>query len=337
MATPAAAPADRRVSTLLELGLEGVESVHEMGGSDRLADGIHRAWSVRPAMGTIVSVLALDSSGARAEAGVEAAFAEMKRLVWIFDRHDPRGVLSYLNAAGRLRGAPPELLQVVDRAASWHRATLGAFDITVQPLVDLYRAARGVPTPAERAEAAELVGMDKLRRTGERLFFDRSGMGLTLDGIAKGYIVDGMAAALLRRGIRRFLINAGGDIRASGGKEQGVPWTIGVRDPSDPDRLHDVLSVDEGAVATSGSCEKTFQHLIDGGIGEASVRSRSVTVISGSAMDADAAATALYVLGPAEGSRLGGRLPGCEFLLFGEMGMPARSPGWLLRAKAGEQ
>jgi thiamine biosynthesis lipoprotein len=312
VATPAAAPADRRVSTLLELGLEGVESVHELGGSDRLANGTHRAWSVRPAMGTLVSVLALDASGARADAGVEAAFVEMKRLVWIFDRHDAGSVLSQLNAAGRLRGAPPELLAVVDRAISWHRATLGAFDVTVQPLVDLYRAARGVPTPAERAEAAELVGMDKLRRTGERIFFDRSGMGLTLDGIAKGYVVDGMAAALLNRGIRRFLINAGGDIRASGGREDGVPWTIGVRDPSDPDRLHDVLSVNEGAVATSGSYEKTFQHLIDAGSGEPSLRSRSVTVVSGTAMDADALATSLYVLGPAEGRRLGGSLPGCE-------------------------
>lgn len=222
---------DDPVSALLELGLEGVELAATAQESIRLDRCTYRCWRVRPSMGTLVSVVALDASRGRVEDAIEQAFGEMTRLVGILSRHDSSTPLAHLNTTGRLSDAPPELLEVVGRARGFHWLTHGAFDVTVKPLVDLLRATGGEPAPAERAEAADLVGMQRLRLSGRRLSFDRAGMGLTLDGIAKGFVVDRMADALVRRGVRRFLINAGGDIRAMGGKEGGRPWTIGVRDP----------------------------------------------------------------------------------------------------------
>jgi FAD:protein FMN transferase len=327
---------DPRISTLLDLGLEGPRAAPEVGGSERVGAGLHRAWRVRPAMGTVASVVAVDASLARAEDGIEAALAEMDRLVEILDRHDPATPLSDLNARGDLRSAPAELLEVVRLGLSWHHLTRGAFDITVQPLVDLFRDTNGAPGPAELAEATALVGPEKVRTAGRRITFDRSGMGLTLDGIAKGYVVDGMAEAVRGRGVRRFLVNAGGDIRASVGPEGGEPWTIGVRDPAAPDVLCDVVSLGNGAIATSGSYERPFPHLIDASRGRPARAATSVSACAGSAAAADALATALFVLGPTEGCRLAGRLAGCECLILDGAGRRARSPGWRgIRAEAG--
>ena len=339
-AQASASPSDgrdiNRVSALLELGLERVGPAPAECESIRLDPGTYQVCTGRPAMGTVVSVVALHSSGAGAEDAIEAAFGEMDRLIGILSRHDSSSPVAHLNAAGQLRDAPPELAEVVGRALRYHRLTLGAFDVTVQPLVDLLAAAGGEPTLAERAAAAELVGAQNLRLSGRRLSFARSGMGVTLDGIAKGYIVDRMSDVLTRRGICRFLINAGGDIRASGGRDDGRPWTIGVRDPARPDELCDVVSLTDGAVATSGNYERPFRHIVDAATGWPAEGSTSVSVSAPDALAADALATALFVLGPAAGRWLARSIPGCECLILDDRGRPVGSPGWRsVGAKAG--
>jgi len=328
---------DDPVSALLELGLEGAQPRATLQESIRIDRDTCRSWSVRPSMGTLVSVVVLDASQERADDAIEQAFAETARLVGILSRHDSSTPLAHLNAVGVLRDAPPELLEVIGRALRYHQLTFGAFDVTVKPLVDLLDATRGTAAPAEQAEAAELVGADRMRLSGRTLCFDRSGMGVTLDGIAKGYVVDRMADALTRRGLTRFLINAGGDIRASGRNYDGRPWTIGVRDPWNEDALCDVVSLTDGALATSGNYEKPFEHIVDVGSGRSARRSLAVSVRAPHAMAADALATALFVLGPEAGCGLAGWLPGCECLIVDHAGQPARSPGWSsAKAKAGE-
>jgi thiamine biosynthesis lipoprotein len=314
------------ISTLLELGLRRMDqTVLE----STLLDGhTCRSWSARPAMGTVVSVVALHPSRALAEDAIFGAFEEMERLIAIFDRHDAATPVAQLNRAGTLDDAPPELTEVLEAAQRYHHLTCGAFDVTVKPLVDLLRATRGEPTRAERAEAEALVGASFLRMDGRRLAFDRAGMGVTLDGIAKGYVIDRIAATLAARGIRHFLINAGGDIRAKGGKHDGQPWRIGVRDPDDPERFTEVVSIRDGAVATSGNYEKPFAHLVDAGSGRPACQSSSASVSAPEAMEADALATALFVLGPAAGLRLANWLPGCECSIVDEAGCVARSPRW---------
>jgi thiamine biosynthesis lipoprotein len=291
------------------------------------SDG-YRVGLVRQGMGTLVSVVALHSSGAQAEDAIEAAFAEMGRLAGLLTRHDSASPLAELNALGRLRDAPPELAQLLDRALIFHGLTSGAFDVTVKPMLDLLESSGGKASPQELAEAAELVGAAHVALCGRAVGFDRAGMGVTLDGIAKGYIVDRMADTLAARGIRSFLVNAGGDVRASGGKEGGRPWTIGVRDPANPGALCDVVEITTGAVATSGNYLRQVEHIVDPGAGERARRSASVSVIAREATAADALATALFVVGPA------GRLPlvlplaGCECLVLGPHGESVKSRGW---------
>jgi thiamine biosynthesis lipoprotein len=252
----------------------------------------------------------------------------MTRLVGMLSRHDEGTPVAQLNARGRTAGAPPELLALLERARRMYWVTRGVFDVTVQPLVDLFRATRGDPAPVEWAEAAALVGIDRLRVSGRSLRFERSGMGLTLDGIAKGYVVDRMADALRARGVRRFLINAGGDVRAAGGGEGGRPWRIGVRDPLRPDALLEVVALRDGAIATSGNYERAFGHIVDARAGLAPRSSTSASVSAPDATAADALATALFVLGPEKGCGLLDVLSRCSGMVVDGRGRTLRSQRW---------
>jgi thiamine biosynthesis lipoprotein len=331
MASLAADPA----STLLALGLEGLEPAAATGESVRVDRSTYRSWSVRPSMGTLVSVVALDASRERVEDAIEQAFAEMARLVALLGRHDSSSPVAELNARGRMSDAPPELLTLLQRARRLYFVTRGVFDVTVQPLVDLFRATRGAPKPIEWVEAVGLVGLDRLRVAGRTLSFDRSGMGLTLDGIAKGFVVDRMAETLAGRGVHRFLINAGGDIRARGGKEGGQPWQVGVRDPRDPDTLLEVVTLRDGAIATSGNYERAVAHIVDGRGGWASHASASASVSAPDATAADALATALFVLGPTQGPALMDVLSRCAGMIVDVRGRALRSQRWQGAASKG--
>jgi thiamine biosynthesis lipoprotein len=326
-----------RVATLLQLGLESAEPAAATCRWSRVDPSTYRVHTCRAAMTTAVSVAALHSSRDLAEEAIEAAFEELQRLVAIFSRHDSAAAVAQLNADGRLGDAPPELARVVDCALHYHRLTGGAFDVTVAPLVDLLRASGGTPSASERDEVTALVGSQHLELLGRGLRFRRSGMAVTLDGIAKGCIVDRMSEVLAQRGVQRHLVNAGGDIRARGGRENGLPWRIGVRDPDDPGQLCGVLSLADGAVATSGNYEKDYPHLVAGGPEEPQPSSSSVSVIAPSATAADALATALFVMPAPAASRLALSIPRCEFLILDGRGRPTASPGWRhAMTKAGE-
>ncbi|HXF95704.1 MAG TPA: FAD:protein FMN transferase, partial [Gemmatimonadales bacterium] len=293
----------------------------------------------RAAMGTLVSVSALGPGRDRLEDAVGRAFQEMDRLIAVFSRFAADSALTVLNDAGRLSGPPRELAFVLERALGYHETTGGAFDVTVAPLVDLFRnRLRDVrPAPPAEAEiraARALVGVGRVRISRREIRFQRSGMAITLDGIAKGYIVDAMATVLARAGVRDFLINAGGDIRTAGRGAGGRPWTVGVRDPDGSGALPDVLHVTDAAVATSGGYEiwfdpeRRFHHIVDAGTGRSPRHNAAASVLAPTAMAADALATAVFVLPPARGLALVDSLAGCACLIIGADGRQWRSAGW---------
>ena len=143
----------------------------------------------------------------------------------------------------------------------------------------------------------------------------------------------------------RFLINAGGDIRTGGDRGDASPWTVAVRDPDDGAPSWDSSSWDravvpgtvrltDGAIATSGSYEVYFDndrlshHIVQGDTGRSPGETLSVTVTAPTTVKADALATAIFVLGPARGSRLIDGLPGCECLIIDRHRNQIRSGGW---------
>jgi thiamine biosynthesis lipoprotein len=305
----------------------------------RLVTGDWKVVHVRTAMSTRVSIAAIDGSLHLLEEALGRTFAEMDRLIDLLNRFDHRSAVSVLNREGRLAGPPPELAFVLDRACMVHHLSGGAFDVTVQPLVDLLHGSPEVaggagPDPAAWREALSLVGPEALVRTARSVRFERQGMGVTLDGIAKGFIVDAMAEGLNAHGVDRFLIDAGGDIRASGLREDDVGWTVAVRDPRDGGILPDALQVTAGGIATSGGYEARFDpegawhHIVSGRTGRSPDDVLSVTVTGPSAHAADALATAVFLMSPREGVGFVDTLPGYESLSIDATGRSLCSAGW---------
>ena len=295
------------------LGLAGAGTVVAAAAgpvifSERFNKDLHQVRQTRTMMGTYVQITVMDESAARAEDAVNNVFAEMTRLENLLTRFSTTSPVAELNASGRINDAPPEMMQVLAAAEMAYKASHGAFDITVLPLLQTVESrVRAGAGSFETAQAKNLVGFEKMSRLGNNVRFDRSGMAITLDGIAKGFIVDRAIDELKSAGIKNALVNAGGDIRALGGKSAAHGWQIMVQDPANKNAYVAKLELRDRAIATSGNYEayfdnaKLFGHLVSPASPSAPAQSASASILAPNCVTADALATALFVMGKQDG------------------------------------
>jgi thiamine biosynthesis lipoprotein len=289
-------------------------------------------------MGTFAAITAMHPSRTEADDAIGKAFEEMDRVSRLLNRYQSASAIGTLNKEGYLSDMPSEVSEVIARALHFHKASGGAFDMTVKPLVDLYKehfaAHKSPPSEAEVAKVLELVDASAVRFDGRTIRFAKEGMGITLDGIAKGYIIDCGAETLERHGIKHALINAGGDIRAIGGKESKTPWKVAIQDPDKEGPYVDTITMVNGAIATSGNYEiyfdeeKLYHHIVDPKTGRSPLQSASVTVMASNVMDADGLSTAVFVLEPAAGKRFIENMPKTECLILNSAEKKIMSSGW---------
>lgn len=261
--------------------------------------------------------------GARETDGLRAAVEG--RLDGIEERMSHYRSDSELSRFNRARTTEPrpmsrETLGVVAEALAVSRASGGAFDVTVGPLVDAWGFGAGGRAPAAPGAALlsglrERVGSDLLEvdRAAGTLRKRRPDVAIDLSAVAKGYAVDAVASLLVERGIRDYLVEVGGELRAGGGNEDGAAWRVAVERPlpASPGTQR-VLPLAEAAVATSGDYRNFYDldgvrvsHTIDPRTGRpVTHRLRSVSVVAERCLLADARSTALHVLGPDEGYAL---------------------------------
>lgn len=273
------------------------------------------------AMGTEFRIVLYAPDEASARAAAEAAFARIAALDSALSDYRAESELSRFarSSDGPLAGPwvplSPELFAVLAASAEVARASAGAFDVTVGPLVLLWRRARRqeeLPSAEALAAARARVGFEALEldpaRRAARLM--RPGMRLDLGGIAKGYALDEARRVLAEHGLERVLIDGGGDLLAGAPPPGERGWKVAIAglDSADPleDRASAELELAHAALATSGDLERSFElggrrfsHILDPRTGEALTERRLVSVRAPSGMEADAWATALSVLGPA--------------------------------------
>ncbi len=309
-----------------------------------LAPGLRTVQETRLLMGTLVTITAVPSaagkgaSPAQCEDAVSAAFAEMDRLIAVFDRFDPGTALGSLNAHGILTHAPAELSALLGEADAFGLRTDYAFNPAITPVVDLFRSAKTTAGALQVDEAAlrealALAAPGGVAVSGGNIRLERSGMALTLDGIAKGYIADAASRVLSARGVENHMVNAGGDMRVSGAPERNRSWTVGVENPARTGGVIETVALAGGGIATSGGYQSFYDrsrrhhHLINHRTGQ-SPAIASVTVTAPTAMQADALATALALIPPAEAVRFAASLPGVNCLILGNQGQRYVSQGW---------
>ncbi len=279
----------------------------------------------RLALGTIVEITVAAGGGEQVRQAVEKAFAEFERIDGMLSTYREQSEISRLNRTGELAmGA--EAFDLVRQALQISALSGGAFDITVGPLVDLWGFDEGGAVPREQdlGNALRLVGYEKvtLDPVSRTVRLALPGMKIDLGAIGKGHAVDRAAEILKEAGIENAIIDAGGDIRLLGHRPGKDFWRIGIRHPRDPGRLLVSLDLADRAVVTSGDYERFFiegntryHHLLDPATGLPAGGCQSVTVIADGTTEADAYATAAFVMGAEAGIDFLRSLPGVEGII----------------------
>ncbi|MET7730569.1 FAD:protein FMN transferase [Streptomyces sp. NPDC005402] len=173
------------------------------------------------------------------------------------------------------------------------------------------------------ADLREILDLCEHYRVATGGAFDVRLPGRRLDpcAVVKGWSVQRAAELLTAAGATRFVLNAGGDVVTAGG-----PWRVGVRHPEHADKLCTVLSLTDGAVATSARYERG-DHILDARTGRPATGLLSLTVVAATLTEADSVATAAFAMGP-EGVDWAASLVGCEVFAVDAERRVLRTPGF---------
>jgi thiamine biosynthesis lipoprotein len=274
------------------------------------------------AFGTDVSVLVAHEDVAQARTAIDAALHEALAVDRLMSLYRADSQVRMLNARGVLEHPHPYLLEVLRVARDISESTRGAFDVTVQPLWDVYVGAKAhgrLPNDAEIAQARSLIGWRRLEVLDDRVRFTQPGMGVTLNGIAQGFAGDRMRATLEAHGIQNALVNSG-EIGGNGLNDALERWTIGVKRPC-VDAMLGVVRADGRFIATSAddqtvfSADRVHHHIFDPTTGRSPTAFSSVTVMAPTGGLSDALSTAVFVLGLERGLALVADLPAVDALM----------------------
>jgi thiamine biosynthesis lipoprotein len=278
-------------------------------------------------MGTTFEIQVVSADAALAEAAIEAAFAEVERVEDLLSEWSETSEISAVNrdAGDEPVVVGPDLFGVVERSLGISELTRGAFDVTFASCGRLWSFGEpGIPSREELTACLSHVGFGRLELDTARstLRLPEAGMRIGIAGIGKGYGIDRAADVLESRGITDLLVDGGGDIRVRGANVER-PWTLGIAHPRESGRPYATLQLDRGAIVTSGDYQLYFDldgvryhHILDPSTGLPARGAIAVSVVAPTAMDADALATGLFVLGPEEALAVVEALPDVEALVF---------------------
>lgn len=256
------------------------------------------------AMDTVMSLTAYGESG---ELAVTSAKSEITRLDALFSISSEGGDVFAVNQTGTAE-VSEETADLVQRALEFCDSTGGAFDCTIQPLMELW----GFPTQNYRLPSQDeidqtlrLVDSRRLSADGTSISLGQAGMALDLGGIAKGYTSSKVIDIFREQGVTSGMVSLGGNVQLLGTKPDGSDWRVAIQDPENPESVIGVLSTSDTAVITSGGYQRyfeqdgeTYHHILDPKTGyPAENELISVTIVSPDGTLADALSTSLFVMG----------------------------------------
>ena len=266
----------------------------------------------RKAMATQFQVI-LDAQ--KDSAGPDAAMEALDTIEALEDQlsvYRPHSEVSQINAhaAERVIQVDHSLFELLSIGKRLWEQTSGAFDMTAGPLSRAwgFHQRRGEwPSDEALREALQRVGSDALQLDARRrtVSFSRSGCEINLGAIGKGWALDRAAERMDEADVGDFLLHGGSSsVLARGSRHQQQGWTVGVTHPLAPNRRLGSITLEDEALATSGCGNQFFHHqgrrlshILDPRTGMPAEGVLSATVISASATEADALATAVYVMG----------------------------------------
>ena len=264
------------------------------------------------AMGTTYTVVAYSEDQPRLEQGVQAAFAEVRRLEQMLSNYRASSEWSKVNrdAAAKPVVVSPELFKLLSACVEFSRQSEGTFDVSVSPLMKVwgfYRGSGRLPSKGEVSAALAKVGyknieLDALNRT---VRFRIPGVEIDPGGIGKGYAVDQMVGQLRENGIQSALVSAGGSsIYGLGTPPGDSGWTVKIRHPRIWTKTAEDVRLKDESLSTSGDYEKFFEvqgkiysHIMDPRSGFPASGVASVSVIAPGTLTSEAWTKPFFILG----------------------------------------
>jgi len=270
-------------------------------------------------MDTLISIRVYGSDPIVLRSAVAAAYDELHRIAELADGFPEPGTAAYrssdvsqINAqAGRQPvKVAPDTMAMLQLAKKYSELSEGGFDVTIGPLMELWGFGGKnphIPAPEKIQAALALVGSKDLilNEHQQTAFLRRVGMKLDLGAIAKGYATEKALQVIKAHGVRKALIDAGGNIRVLGTNTKDSPWRIGIKDPRRSEGIVAVLSLEDASAVTSGDYYRFFEvsgkryhHIIDPRSGYPAAENIAVTAVTADAGLSDVLSTVFFVLSP---------------------------------------
>lgn len=203
---------------------------------------------------------------------------------------------------------------LIEKSIEYSNDTKGLFDITIYPLVQLWDINNNpkVPSNDELKSTQSLINFNKIEidKENSSVFLKEKGMELDLGGIAKGYIGDKTKEFLIDKGVKKAILNLGGNVILIGEKSENIPWKIGIQDPNgDSGEYLGTLDISNKSIVTSGIYERYFEsdgvryhHILNPFTGYPENNSLSgISIITDNSTDGDALSTSIFLLGLEKG------------------------------------
>jgi thiamine biosynthesis lipoprotein len=282
--------------------------------------GTSRKYSqMNPLMGTSAQIdTCLNSPEPSPEllAAYEAVWARLEEIAWRMNIFDERSDVTKINqSAGVAVEIPEDTWDLIKKSIYYSSVTEGAFDITVMPLIKVWKESQSknvFPSKEDIETVLGIIGSQQIELLpSNQLRLKSPWAKLDLGGIGTGYSLDEAARIFRAHGVLSFFMDIGGDIYAGGLNCDGKPWKVAIRNPFNQKEIMEVVEIVDGAVATSGNYNKyyeiqgeRFSHIINPRTGYPQKRVVSATVIAPKAIDTDAYSTALCVLEEERGTAL---------------------------------
>lgn len=293
----------------------------------------------RHAMATRFEIILHGANETSLRAAGEEALNEISLLEDRFSLYRPTSEIAHLNARAHLEPVrvSPELFRLLQHAQQLHRATGGAFDITIGPLMRCWGFMGGsgaTPDPVALAEARAKIGMDlvQLNEGDFTVRFARPGVMIDLGAIGKGYAIERGAELLRDAGVTSAILHGGtSTVSAIGHPPDAEAWKVALElpptNPADSPALLAVVPLRDESLSVSAvwgksfqSGSKTFGHVLDPRTGEPTDRAVLAAVVTRDATEGDALATALLTDGPDAVERIAALRSGARALAVQRQG-----------------
>jgi len=272
---------------------------------------------------------------------IDLAIAEVKRVENLVSDWKPETQISHVNQNAGIQPVKvdDEVFQLVKRSIKISKLTDGAFDISYASMDKIWKfdgSMREMPTPEAIKKSVEKVGYQKiiLDEKEKTIFLRDKGMKLGLGGIAQSFIADNIRDLLKSKGCTSGIANVSGDIAAWGKQPDGKPWTIGIINPMNKNKIFATFPLIDSSVETSGTYEKyvvfdgvRYSHIINPKTGYPAQGIVSVTVFAKQTEIADGLAKGVFLFGVEAGLNLVNQLKGIECIIVDSKGKIYSSKG----------